>query len=73
MQKEHSIKELIGLLVRKNRANKQLTQQQLADLLNVDRQYVSKIENGKINLTLDYLEKVISSLKCTNHDFIQEV
>ncbi|WP_343631318.1 helix-turn-helix transcriptional regulator [Fluviicola sp.] len=66
-----STKILVGLLVKKHRMEKQLTQQQLADLLHTDRQYVSKIETGKINLTLDYLDKILSCLKCTNDDFFK--
>lgn len=72
MQKEHNTKELVGLLIKKYRTDRQMTQQQLADLLNTDRQYVSKIENGKTNLSLDYLDKIISALKLTNKDFFRQ-
>lgn len=33
------------------------------------RQYVLKIEKGKINLTLDYLGKIMSQLNCEPKDF----
>ena len=40
-----------------------MTLQELADLLQVDRQYIWKLENGKINMTLDYLDKIMQHLK----------
>ena len=69
---EHNSKILIGLLIKKQRLIKQLTQQELADLMIVDRQYIWKIENGRINLTLDYLDKIILKLNCTYKDFFKE-
>jgi transcriptional regulator with XRE-family HTH domain len=69
--KGSSSKKIIGQLIRKYRLSKQLSQQQLADLLETDRQYVWKIENGKINLTLEYLDKIISKLKCASEDFFK--
>lgn len=67
----HTVKKLIGELVRSQRLKKQITQQELATLLNVDRQYVWKIENGRINLTLEYLDKIIFKLNCSNSDFFK--
>ena len=66
---KRNIKESIGWNIKHHRSKKQMTQKELADLLKVDRQYIWKIENGKINLTLDYLDKIITKLKCTYEDF----
>lgn len=46
-----------------------MTLQQLADLLQIDRQYIWKVENGKVNMTLDYLDKIIKHLKAKREDF----
>ncbi|MBA3706189.1 MAG: helix-turn-helix transcriptional regulator [Bacteroidetes bacterium] len=67
--KIHNVKQHIGWIVKQQRLKKRLTQQQLADLLNVGRQYVWKIENGRINLTVGYLDKIIEKLKCSYIDF----
>ncbi len=67
----HISKAIIGKLIKQQRLIKEMTQQELADLLNVDRQYIWKIENGKINLTLDYLDKIISKLKCSHTKFLK--
>ena len=63
-------KEIIGQMIKVRRKEKKLTQQQLADLLEVDRQYIWRLENGRVNLTMDYLDSVIQKLDCTHADFI---
>jgi transcriptional regulator with XRE-family HTH domain len=42
---------------------------ELADRLDLDRQYVWKLENGKINMSPDYLDKIIDKLGCKHEDF----
>lgn len=49
----------IGLLLRKAREDKQLTQAQLADLVDKKREYISKIENNGSNLTLKTLYDIV--------------
>lgn len=65
-----STKEIIGLMIKSRRLEKAYTQKKLADLLEVDRQYVWRLENGKVNFTMDYLDKVIFKLDCDQKDFI---
>lgn len=45
----------IGLILRKAREEKQLTQQQLADIVDKKRTFISRIENNGSNLTLKTL------------------
>ncbi|WP_396140882.1 helix-turn-helix domain-containing protein [Flavobacterium sp.] len=63
-------REIIGLMIKLKREEKAISQQALGDLLDVDRQYVWRLENGKINLTLNYLDKVIEKLNCKQADFL---
>ena len=49
----------IGLLVRKARVEKHLTQSELADLVDKKREYISKIENNGSNLTLKTLFDIV--------------
>ncbi|MBN8694592.1 MAG: helix-turn-helix transcriptional regulator [Bacteroidetes bacterium] len=58
-------KALIGYRIKAKRIEMGLTQQELAAKLLVDRQYISKLEGGKINMSLDYLDKVLTELNCT--------
>lgn len=57
-------------MIKSRRLEKAYTQKKLADLLEVDRQYVWRLENGKVNFTMDYLDKVIFKLDCDQKDFI---
>lgn len=57
-------------MIKSRRKERDFTQKQLADLLEVDRQYVWRLENGKVNFTMDYLDKVIYKLNCDQKDFI---
>lgn len=49
----------IGLLVKKAREEKQLTQSELAELINKKREYISRIENNGSNLTLKTLYDIV--------------
>ncbi|MBI3521455.1 MAG: helix-turn-helix transcriptional regulator [Bacteroidetes bacterium] len=62
-------REIVGILIKSRRLKIGITQKELGDLLGTDKQYVWNIENGRINITLDYLEKIIRVLKCSPKDF----
>ena len=49
----------IGLLLRKAREEKNLTQEQLAELLDKKRTYISRVENNGSNLTLKTLFDIV--------------
>jgi DNA-binding XRE family transcriptional regulator len=49
----------IGLLLKKAREEKQLTQEQLALIINKKRSYISRIENNGGNLTLKTLYEIV--------------
>jgi len=49
----------IGLLLRKAREDKHLTQSQLADLIDKNRTYISRVENDGSNLTLKTLFDIV--------------
>lgn len=61
MEKSASAKKL-GLNIKKIRLGKKMSQGDLCRALNVDRAYMSNIENGKKNPTLATIEKIASSL-----------
>ncbi len=65
-----SSKQIIGVLIETHRKSKKISQQELANLLQVDRQYIWKLENGKVNLTMNYLDKVIKELSCIHSEFL---
>lgn len=49
----------IGLLLKKAREEKQLTQEQLAELVDKKRTYISRIENDGSNMTLKTLFDIV--------------
>ena len=55
---------LIGQRIRTIRKQKNLTQEQLAERLNVSIVYISQIENGKTRLSLEMLVNISSLLDC---------
>ena len=57
------IKQLLGVRIRELRKNRNLTQEQLAELVGINPKYVSSIERGKENPTLDTFIKIAESLE----------
>jgi DNA-binding XRE family transcriptional regulator len=49
----------IGLLLKKAREEKHLTQEQLADLVDKKRAYISQVENDGSNMTLKTLFDIV--------------
>jgi len=49
----------IGLLLKKAREEKQLTQSELAELVDKKREYISRVENNGSNLTLKTLFDIV--------------
>ena len=49
----------VGLLLKKAREEKELTQEQLAEKINKKRTYISRIENDGSNITLKTLFDVV--------------
>ena len=50
-------REIIGSKIREIREKRKLSQDELAELMDVNRSTISKVENGKFAITIDYLVK----------------
>lgn len=57
---------LIGEAIKEARRNRQLTQEQLGNLIGVKKGQISKIENGR-NLTLSTISRVLHALGLQAH------
>lgn len=57
-----NIKENFGLKVRQLREKKGCSIEYLANIANVDRTYISDIEKGKRNVSIEIIEKIITAL-----------
>jgi len=58
-----NIKEKFGHKVKALREEKGFSIEQLANVSNVDRNYISDIEKGKRNASIEIIEKVITGLE----------
>ena len=56
------MKNLIGLHIKELRKHKGLSQEKLAELMSISPKYLSNIERGKENPTLDMFMKLASAL-----------
>ena len=57
-----NIKEKFGQKVKLLREEKNISIEHLANISNVDRNYISDIEKGKRNLSIEIMEKIIIAL-----------
>ena len=58
-----TLKELFGLRIKELRRKRKLTQEQLAELVNVDIKHISCIERGKNFPSSDLIERLAGALQ----------
>jgi transcriptional regulator with XRE-family HTH domain len=63
------IKLKVGQRIKELRKKLELSQEGLANEAEVDRTYVTDVENGRRNISVEILEKIISALKVSVKDF----
>jgi transcriptional regulator with XRE-family HTH domain len=59
---ESSVREKLGKNIKKMRIKKSMSQGDICRAINMDRGYMSAIENGKKNITIQQLEKLAGAL-----------
>lgn len=57
-----NIKEKFGEKVKTMREQKAISIEHLANISNVDRNYISDIEKGKRNISIEIIEKIVIAL-----------
>lgn len=62
-----------GQAVRKVRLEQGISQEELADRCALHRTYISDVELGKRNISLENIERIAISLNRTLSDFFKEV
>jgi transcriptional regulator with XRE-family HTH domain len=63
------IRKKIGLRIKEYRTNLKLTQEALAFKAEVDKTYLNEVENGKRNVSVINLEKIILALDTNLTEF----
>ena len=71
MQEE--IRVAYGKAVRTIRQNKKMSQEELADLCGLHRTYISDIELGKRNVSLENIDKISHALQVKKSELFVEV
>lgn len=66
-----NIKQLFGKKIKEYRKKKNLTQAQLAELVNVDDKHISCIESGKNFPSADLIERLALSLEVEPKDLFE--
>lgn len=67
-----NLKEKFGLKIRMLRENKGYSAEYLANISNIDRTYISDIENGKRNVSLLIIEKLAKALEVKIKDLFDD-
>ena len=64
-----NIKEKFGLRIRELRKKIGISQAALAFKAGIDRTYMTSVENGKRNISIENIERIISALEISFQDF----
>ena len=62
-----------GKAIRSIRQNKKISQEELADLCGLHRTYISDVELGKRNVSLENIDKIAHALQMKKSDVFIEV
>lgn len=64
-----NIKEKVGTRIRELRLKKSLSQEALANIAEIDRTYMTSVENGRRNISVETLEKILIALEISFEGF----
>ena len=67
-----TLSQAIGKRLRKLRLEKRMSQDDFGALVNTDRTYINKIENGTCNLTICKLCSICEKIDITLYDFFND-
>lgn len=67
------VQKIIGRRIQEIRKQKGLTQEQLAERVNISPHYLSALERGVYNIKLDLLVDILNILNCSADEVFQDV
>jgi transcriptional regulator with XRE-family HTH domain len=68
-----NIQKRIGIRIKELRTEKKLTQEELAWEADIDRTYMNHVENGRKNISVNILEKIIKALGSDFSNFFSPI
>lgn len=66
-----NIKIIFGLKIKELRKQKKYSQEKLANLALTNKSYISKIENGKTEVSLEIVNKLAKALEIEMHQLFE--
>ncbi len=66
---QNNIKQILGKRVKELRDNLKLSQEALADKAELDRTFINHVENGRRNISIDNIQKIVHALEISISDF----
>lgn len=72
-RRQAMITEVIGNRIRDLRSGMGVSQEKLALKADLDRTYLASVENGKRNLSVRNLEKIINALDVSFQEFFNDI
>lgn len=66
---QNNIKQILGKRVKELRDNLKLSQEALADKAELDRTFINHVENGRRNISIDNIQKIVHALDVSISDF----
>ncbi len=66
-------KIIVGQNIKKLRIEKNISQEKLAELAQIDRTYSQSIESGKRNFSIEVLMKISTALKVRPNDILKGI
>lgn len=63
------IKQRIGLRIKEVRIQKNMSQEEVANTAEMDRSFMTHIESGKRNVSIETLQRTLSALSISFKDF----
>ncbi|HLP52237.1 MAG TPA: helix-turn-helix transcriptional regulator [Chitinophagales bacterium] len=64
-----TIQEKFGERVKELRTEKKISQEKLGNIANIDRTYMNSLENGRRNVSLVNVEKILNALDADFSEF----
>lgn len=68
-----SLQRNLGITLKALRAEKGVSQEKMALSTGIDRRYMSDIENGRRNVSLEIIEKLAAFFEMKVSEFIQKI
>ena len=71
-ESEQKFRSILGLNIRVERTRKELTQETLAEIVDVSTKHLTKIENGQVTTNIYLISKIAKALDVTVDELITE-